>query len=182
MNESRSITLRLTTEWLDGYCSDLMRRTSAMDKRVTALDALYTFLSVAAEPAELASPAYAAIRATLSHHLDQARAELLQEYAGRLAAALRQHQVTQAGSIFSALSRDGFWQLLGQVEGMLEPRFCDEVATWCRQWLAETQRRAAVHSPYPDAIDFKASGIDLTEYLMMSDINKFFAITDDSFR
>lgn len=180
MNDSKSIALSLTPEWLDGYCSDLMRRTSAMDKRVTALDALHTFIAVAADAGAQATSGYTAIRATLTRHLDKARAELLQEYAGRLAAALRQHQVTQAGSIFSALSRDGFWQLLGQVEGILDPRLCDEVVAWCRQWLAETQRRAAVHSPYPDAIDFKASGIDLTEYLMMSDISKFFAITRDS--
>lgn len=174
MNHPKSISLTLTAAGLDAYCSDLMRRTSALEKRVTALDALHTFISVAAEPAEQASPAFAAIRLTLSRYLDQARAELLQEYAGRLAEALRQHQVTQAGSLFTALSRDGFWQLLGQVEGILGPRHCEELAAWSRQWQVDTQSRAAAHSPYPDAIDFKASGIDLTEYLMMSDINKFF--------
>jgi hypothetical protein len=168
------VTLTLTAEWLDGYCHDLQRRTTSLEKRVTALDALQTFMAIATEPGEQASSGFAAIRSTLAQHIDQARAALLQEYADRLGEALRRHQVMHAATLFSALSRDGFWQLLTPLEDRLGPETTAEVAAWCRQWLAETQSRAAAHSPYPDAIDFKASGIDLTEYLMFTDLNKFF--------
>jgi hypothetical protein len=174
MTTSAPITLTLTAEWLDGYCRDLLRRTTSLEKRVTALDALQTFVTIATEPGEQATPGFAAIRATLAHNIDQARAELLQEYADRLASALRRHEVTRAATLFTALSRDGFWQLLGPVEARLGPEATAQVVTWCRQWLTEARSRGTAHSPYPDAIDFKAAGIDITEYLMFTDLNKFF--------
>jgi hypothetical protein len=169
-----SITLTLSAEWVDGYCRDLLRRTSSVDKRLAALDALNTFFGVAATSGEQATPAFAAIRTTLAHHLEQARAELLQHSATQLAAALNRQQLARASTIFAALSRDAFWQLLGRVEERLGAQQTAQLAAWCRQWMAQVKSHAAQHSPYPDAIDFKASGIDLTEYLMMSDIDKFF--------
>jgi hypothetical protein len=169
-----TLTLTLSAEWVDNYCRDLARRTASTPKRLAALDALNTFFAVATAPGEQARPAFAAIRTTLAQHLELARNALLQESATLLAEALRQQQPRQACALFTALSRDGFWQLLGRVEAMLTPREREQVAAWCQQWLAQMMSRAAQHSPYPDAIDFKASGIDLTEYLMASDLNKFF--------
>ncbi|MCW8919583.1 MAG: hypothetical protein OQL08_12330 [Gammaproteobacteria bacterium] len=171
---SSSITLSLSAQWVDDYCRDLARRTSSAEKRLAALDALNTFVGVAATPDEQATAAFTAIRATLMQHTEQARAELLQHSATQLAEALRQQQLARAATLFSALSRDAFWQLLERVETILGPQQTVQLAAWCKEWLAQMKELAAQHSPYPDAIDFKASGIDLAEYLMMSDINKFF--------
>jgi hypothetical protein len=168
------LTLSLTAAWLDGYCRDLVRRTSVPEKRVAALDALQTFIAVAADAGAQATSGYTAIRETLAHHLEQARAELLREAGEKLTAALRDQQLAPAAALYTALSRDAFWQLLKQVEAGLDPQATADLAAWCRHWLAQTQQAAAAHSPYPDAIDFKASGIDVTSYLMMCDLNKFF--------
>jgi hypothetical protein len=151
-----------------------VRRTSAAEKRLAALDALQTFIGVAADVGEQTKPVFAAIRETLADHIEQARAALLQEAGEKLTAALREQQLARAAAIYTALSRDAFWQLLLQAETGLGSQATAEVAAWCRHWLVQTQQASAVHSPYPDAIDFKAAGIDVTSYLMMGDLNKFF--------
>lgn len=169
-----SITLELSATWLDGYCQDLARRSATPEKRLAALDALNTFIAVAISPGEQSGTPFTAIRQTLAQHLDQARAQMLQEHGRRVVQALRERDLAKLGASFSSLSRDSFWRLLENAETLMGADETQQVAHWCRQWTTDAKQRAAAASPYPDALDLKAAGLDVTEFMAMSDLHKFY--------
>ncbi len=173
MNSVEQIRIELGAAWVDEYCGELARSVSSLEKRLAALDAISTFIATAASPAEQVKPSYTRIRTTLSHHFELALQALMQERGERIVRALGTQDISQLSTIFHGLSRESFWQLLEQAEAVMEEREWQKVVSWSQQWMQQAKQRAEDASPYPDAIDFKAAGIAVTEYATMSDLSKF---------
>lgn len=173
---SDPVALHLTASGIDTYCRELSRRAPSLEKRVTSLDALITFISAQTNAGEQAKPEYAAIKQTLLGHFEQARQELLDERSQRLLQAVKRHNLPAIAAIYTSLSRDAFWTLLGRVEQQLDTTAIDTLRNWAQEWMTQSKQRAQMASPYPDAIDFTAAGIDPTEYLVMSDVCRYFGV------
>lgn len=176
MTSPSAITLHLTAAGIEAYCRDLARRVATPEKHVAALDALITFLASQADAGEQAKSEYTAIRHTLLTHFEQARTALLDERARLLQQALIQHQLSQLAGLYTSLSRDAFWTLLERIERELPHDALQALRGWAAEWMQDVQQRAQQASPYPDAIDFTAAGIDATEYLVMSDLSRFLGV------
>lgn len=170
MSTANIITLHLTARGIDGYCHELARRAPNVEKRVAALDTLITFISAQADAGEQAKGEFAAIKHSLLVHFEQARETLLAERAQQLQAALQARQLPQLTAVYNSLSRDAFWTLLGRVEQQLDAAAVAALRRWAVEWMIGAKQRAQQTSPYPDAIDFTAAGIDATEYLVMTDL------------
>ncbi len=175
MTESGNIHLRLDAAGIDSYCRGLARHLATPEKRIAALDALKTFLAAQVSSGERQKPAFSQIELILAHHFDEARAELQQRQAASLVTALRDRALGEITPIYTALSRDAFWQLLEMAERELEIAQRPALAEWSRDWLAQAETRSAEASPYPDSIDFKAAGIAVADYTAMRDICHFFS-------
>lgn len=175
MKNPENISIILSGEVVDNYCLELERHVSTVEKRVTALDALKTFVATVTDPGEQSKPGYAAIRAALEHHIELARSELLDEHARALVEALRQRQLPRITHIFTALSRDGFRQLLARAENELGVESSRDVTEWCTDWLDRIRECSERVSPYPDTIDFEAVGISVAEYMVMTDLRNYFS-------
>ncbi len=173
MND-QSVNLTLTAEGIDSYCRELARRLPGEEKRIAAVDALRTFLAVQVGTAVQSTPGYAAIRACLERHFEEARSALQHRQLGQLVDGLRARQLARARELYQALSRDAFWQLLLQAQHELGMETSEAVGGWSRAWLRDVERRSAQHSPYPDAIDFRAVGVDVADYSVMRDIARCF--------
>jgi len=171
-----AITLHLTASGIDAYCRELARRSPTLEKRVAALDALITFISSQADAGVQASKEFAAIKQTLLQHFEQARAALLEERARRLQQALQNQHLPTITALYTSLSRDAFWTLLGQIERQLDRAALASLCHWAADWLSQARQRARQASRYPDAIDFHAAGIDATEYLAMNDLCRHLGI------
>lgn len=170
MSPTDAITLQLTRHTIDAYCRELARRAATLEKRVAALDALLTFIASQADAGEQAKAEYLAIRQTLLGHFEQARAALLAERGEQLRQALQAQRLPQLTTLYGALSRDAFWNLLGEAAQQLDAASLAAVRSWAAGWLLQARQRAQQATPYPDAIDFNAAGIDASEYLLMSDL------------
>lgn len=176
MHSNKTITLRLTAAAIDAYCRDLTRRSPTLEKRVAAIDALITFISTQTEPGEKAKEEFVSVRKTLLDHFEQAREALLDERAGRLREALQARRPPRIAMLYAALSRDAFRAVLDRVLRELDVDAMQQLRDWTSGWLREAKQRAAQASPYPDAIDFKAAGIDVSEYLAMSDLCRYLGV------
>ena len=176
MNSTDAITLRLTARRVDAYCLELARRSPTLEKRVAALDALITFLSSQTDSGEQAKAEFVSIRKTLLDHFEQARAALLEERAGRLQQALQARHLPDIATLYTAHSRDAFWTLLSRVEQRLDTAAMDALRSLASRWMTQAKQRAQQASPYPDAIDFKAAGIDASQYLAMTDLCRYLGL------
>lgn len=176
MHSTRTITLQLTADGVDRYCRELARRSPSLEKRVAALDALVTFISTQTDSGEQAKAEFVSIRKTLLDHFEQARAALLEERAGRLQQALQARHLSGIAALYTSLSRDAFWTLLGRVEQQLDTVARGALRSWASGWMTQATQRARQASPCPDAIDFKAAGIDTSEYLAMTDMCRYLGI------
>lgn len=164
------LLLQISPVWFEDYCQGMRRSTTTVEKRIVALDALQTFISAAIGPELVNSETHERIKATLSLHIEQARSDLMAESAARVATALEQHDVAQIARLFVSLSRSGFWEALSQsMEGIGQVRR-EEISAWAVYWLKEKKQQGEQSSPYPDAIDFAAAGIDVSEYTAMTDL------------
>lgn len=170
------ITLQLTASGVDGYCRELARRAPTLEKRVAALDALITFISTQTNAGEQAKAEFRAIKQILLDHFEQARTQLLVERAEQLQQAIHSRQLPRIAALYTSLSRDAFWTLLGQLEQRLDARELGALRSWAATWMSDAQQRAQQASPYPDAIDFTAADIEPTEYLVMSDLCRFLGV------
>lgn len=155
----------------------MRRSTASVEKRLIALDALLTFVGAAVDPVFLRDETFEQIKSTLSAHIEQARAELMNENTLRLSAAFKQQDVAQIAVVFGSLSRSGFWGLLSQAMNRLGEGEREDMSRWAIGWLDEMKRRGEQASPYPDSIDFAAAGIDIAEYTAMTDLCKYIAST-----
>ena len=176
MRSTNAITLQLTAGGIDSYCRELVRRSPTLEKRVAALDALITFISSQTEPGEQAKAEFVSIKQTLLDHLEQAREALLNERAQRLQQALQVQHLPHITTLYASLSRDAFWTLLGRVAQQLDAAALDSLRSWASGWLLQAKQRAQQASPYPDAIDFNAAGIDVAEYLAMTDLCRYLGV------
>ena len=170
MRSTNAITLQLTAHGIDSYCRELARRSPTLEKRVAALDALITFVSSQTEPGEQAKAEFVSIKQTLLDHFGQAQEALLNERAQRLHQALQAQHLPHITNLYASLSRDAFWALLGRVEQQLDAAALDTLRNWASGWMLQAKQRAQQASPYPDAIDFNAAGIDAADYLAMTDV------------
>ncbi len=175
MKDEGNIHFTLSVEGIDRYCRELARHTSTVERRVTALDALKTFVTTVTDPGEQSKPVFADIKETLEHHFELARYELQDEHSRSIVEALRERQLTRIVPIFNSLSRGGFRQLLVRAENILGKEASRNITEWCTEWLARAKERSEKVSTYPDTIDFNAAGIDVTEYMVMSELCTFFA-------
>lgn len=176
MHSTRTITLQLTADGVDRYCRELARRSPSLEKRIAALDALATFISTQTDSGEQAKAEFVSIKKTLLDHFEQAREALLEERAGRLHQALQARRLSDIAALYTALSRDAFWTLLGRVEQQLDAAALDALRTWASGWMTQARQRAHQACPYPDAIDLNAAGIDAPEYLAMTDVCRYFGV------
>lgn len=173
MRSTDAIILQLTARGVDTYCRELARQSPTLEKRVAALDALITFLSTQTEPGEQAKVEFVSIKQTLLDHFEQAREALLDERAQRLHRALQAQHLPDISTLYTSLSRDAFWTLLGRVEQQLDTAAVDALRRWAAAWLIDAKQRAQQASPYPDAIDFNAAGIVVSEYLAITDLCRY---------
>ncbi|HEY0719615.1 MAG TPA: hypothetical protein VGE50_00025 [Gammaproteobacteria bacterium] len=171
-----TITLHLTASSIEAYCNALTRRSATLEKRVAALDALMTFIATQTDAGEQAKAEFAAIRQTLHTHFELAHAALLAERTERLQRALSSHHLPTITTLYSSLSRDAFWTLLGRVVERLEAGQLSALRSWAADWMMAAKQRAKQATPYPDAIDFGAAGIDASEYLAMSDLCRYLGV------
>lgn len=176
MRSTNAITLQLTASGVDAYCRELVRRSPTLEKRVAAIDAIITFLSTQTDVGEQAKAEFRSIKQTLLDHFEQAREALLNKRAQHLHQALQAHHLPSIAMLYTSLSRDGFWTLLGRVERQLDAAAQSALRGWAEGWLIQTKQRAQQSSPYPDAIDFKAAGIDVSEYLAMTDLCRYLGV------
>lgn len=176
MRSTNVITLQLTAHGIDSYCRELTRRAPIPERRVAALDALITFISTQTDPGEQAKAEFAAVRQTLLDHIEQAREALLQERARRLHQALQARHLPDITALYTSLSRDAFWTLLGRVAQQLDSAALDSLRRWASAWLTQAGQRARQAGPGPDAIDFRAAGIDSAEYLAMTDLGRYLGV------
>jgi hypothetical protein len=176
LRQTNTITLQLTASGIDTYCRELARRSPTLEKRVSAIDALITFISAQTDVGEQAKAEFLSIKQTLLDHFEQAREALLDERAQRLLKALQAQSLPHIALLYSSLSRDAFWALLGRVEPQLDAAAFDAIRSWASGWLTQAKQRAQQASPYPDAIDFKAAGIDVTEYSAMTDLARYLGV------
>lgn len=176
MPTSSSITLHLTAAGIAAYCQELARRLPTLEKRVAALDTLITFLANQADAGEQAKPEYQAIKHTLLEQFETTRAALLDERSQRLQQALLARHLPAITLLYTSLSRDGFWSLLSRMEPQWDDTALAGLRSWAAGWLGQANQRARQATPYPDAIDFNAAGIDATEYLAMTDLCRYLGV------
>ncbi len=176
MRSTNAITLQLTASGIDAYCRELARRSPTLEKRVAAIDAIITFISTQTDVGEQAKAEFRAIKHTLLDHFEQAREALLDERAQRLQQALQKRHLPSIAMLYTSLSRDAFWTLLGRVERQLDAAALSALRSWAAGWLIQAKQRAQQASPYPDAIDFNAAGIDASEYLAMIDLGRYLGV------
>ena len=179
MHSTDAITLQLTARSVDTYCRELSRQSPALEKRVAALDAIITFISTQADTGEQAKAEFSSIRQVLVDHFEQAREALLNERAQRLHQALQAQHLPDITALYTSLSRDAFWTLLGRVEQQIDTAAVDSLRSWASAWLIQAKQRAQQASPYPDAINFNAAGIDVSEYLAMTDLCRYLGVDTD---
>lgn len=170
---SEAVQLRFSPAWIEDYCQGIKRSTIAVEKRLVALDALRTFISAASGPELLHDETFVQVKTILGQHIENARDELMTESALSIAAALGQHDVGEIAKLFTSLSRSGFWQVLILSTDRMEDSRLKEITAWAVQWLEEKKRQGEQASSYPDAIDFSAAGIDVSEFTAMTDLCKY---------
>src|SRR5690606_24216824 len=112
--------LQLTASGIDAYCRELARRSPTVEKRVAAIDAIITFLSTQTDTGEQAKAEFRVIKRTLLDHFEQAREALLDERAQHLRQALQARHLPAIALLYTTLSRDAFWTLLGRVGQQLD--------------------------------------------------------------
>ncbi len=106
MPSTNAITLQMTASGVDAYCRDLTRRSPTLEKRVSAIDALITFISTQTDVGEQAKAEFQSIKQTLLDHVERAREALLDERAQRLLKPLQAQSLPHiAPALFLAFSR-----------------------------------------------------------------------------
>ena len=169
MSSTTTLQLHLTPAWFDEYCIKLQRSTATAEKRLAALDALQTFIN-AAGPAPLNEKAFIEITTILTTHLTATRETLMNEGIYKVSRALEQQDARQLSVTFNSLSRAAFWEAVEKAIISMGTTARGEVTRWAHQWHKEATARGEEASPYPDSIDLKAAGIELSEYMAMSDL------------
>ncbi len=173
MKQLDKIPLQLSPQWIADYCHGMRRSTSSVEKRLAALDSLQTFIRTVIETVYLDNEVYKQIVAILASSIEEARVELTESGVRRLSRAFEQHKVIDVAVLFNSMSRSGFWEILTQTVNQMEQNVSEDCSLWAQSWLSEARSRGEKASPYPDAIDFEAAGINIGEYTAMTDVCKY---------
>ncbi|HEM45426.1 MAG TPA: hypothetical protein ENO23_00105 [Alphaproteobacteria bacterium] len=137
---------------------------------LAGLNALELLLGCHTEAGDRQRDVYREVRAALTALLERERERLLAQQAGCLCEALTAQDAAGVARVHGALSREAFYQAARGCAATLPQDALRAAARWARDWRADAEHRAAAASPYPDALDWKAAGIDVQEYLSMGDL------------
>ncbi|WP_173062644.1 hypothetical protein [Sulfurimicrobium lacus] len=165
----QAFSLELTPPEVEARCTALWQQFRSPGRVVTALVAMQSLFALAPAGARENAP-YREIQAILARHADDARHLLLGESVQRVLNALQQRETREVGRIHADLSRNGFWQVASAAgHGRDGPELAGDVA-WLAQWCQDARARAEAAGGYPDALDFRAAGIDAEEYTAMDEL------------
>ncbi|HHH38869.1 MAG TPA: hypothetical protein ENK50_04765 [Sedimenticola sp.] len=169
MMATEELNLRLTPDAVTAFCREVTRGADNPGRQHAALVALAGFVARHAGAAAH-TPVCDHILAIIREFSEGTRERLLQAHAEALSSALRDGYRPGVARIHASVSRTGFQEVLGRALMLLpaedRARIADEILDWC----ATAERAAGEASGYPDAMDFRAAGIDLGEYRALSDI------------
>ncbi|MDA8093171.1 MAG: hypothetical protein M0T84_04535 [Betaproteobacteria bacterium] len=168
-----SITLHLTAERVEAFCSRLAVQLRDHERRLAALHSLQTFIATAIDTPTQNAMGYKAIRDVVDRHAEQARAALLARKGADLKEALDSRDAEALARVYRTLSRNGFWNTLAITIDGMHPADSSALADWAAQWLKDARNRGEAASGFPDAIDFNRAGIDVAEYAAIDDLNRY---------
>lgn len=173
MND-KVLNLKIEADELERLCAQLLSRSRDLVKTQDSLVTLETFIKRFGAGSD-GSEAYRAIEAVMARYTEQAREQLLQQKMQELLQALKSRDTSAIALIHTPLSRNGFHLIAQQAMTQLTQAELDEIRQWAVVWTTEARKRADQYSPYPDAPDFRAVGIDRNVYLAMQDMSRYLA-------
>ncbi len=175
-SKNKSLNFQLKPQSLDAFCKKVITRSRNTSNIHEALNVLEAFVSAFATDSQ-GSDIYNEIQSVIKAHSDKTREKLMQEKIQLLQDGLLQKNRTLLASVYNSISRNGFYQNLGQATAKIEAEKIPEIASWVVQWSNNARQKAEQASGYPDALDFKKASIAIDEYQSMSDIAYFFTHT-----
>lgn len=171
MTDSQSITITINSSELEKFCQKLINRSRNTAQTHEALITLETFISLFGR-ASHGTKEYQIIESTINSITEISRAKLLEENTHDLICALKQCNVIKLASVHTPLSRNGFYLILKTAIAELSDTDIQLVMVWSANWLKEAKQLAEEASGYPDAMDFKKSGVSIEEFQAISDIDR----------
>ena len=169
MSGDQGIDLRVTPEGIEAFCREIVAGSANTGRKHATLVALEGFIARHAG-ADSHSPAYEEILRRIRNFSERTRSELLAEQAQALDAALERGDAIAAGHIHRSLSRNGFAQVVALLRQRIEPSRRRRIEAGVRAWCEQAEQAARAASGWPDAMNFRAAGIDLEAYRAMKDI------------
>ena len=171
MNDSPTLTIKLSAAELDKFCDKLIKRSRDITKTHDAMVTLESFIQLFSRDSH-GSDAYRAIETTIKEKTDSTREQLLKKNTENLIRALKQCDVGTLTAVHTPLSRNGFYQILQTAIGALTDDEIRLLMVWSENWTREARKLAEEASNYPDAMDFNKAGISVEEYHAMCDIDR----------
>jgi hypothetical protein len=168
---NHQITLQLAPDTAHTHCLAIMQQARNSSHALASLIALLSFITAAAQPADLATPAFGVIKGIINGHITSLRAELQVEQARALATALRATDCAAITKIHLDSSRNAFWQAAQTAMHELDAAEKINISEWALTWHTDAQDSALAASDYPDALNFQKAGISVQEFTAMTDLN-----------
>lgn len=165
----QSFRLELTPQEVEARCTALWQQFRSPGRVLSALVSMQSLFALAPAGTRENAP-YREIQAIVARHAEEARNALIGESGQRLQAALQHRETREITRIHADLSRNGFWQAASAANpGRGGAEAMGNIA-WLTQWCQSARDRAEAASGYPDALDFRAAGIDAAEYAAMNEL------------
>ena len=166
------INLVVEAEALEKFCRSLIARSRDIATVHDALVTLESFIVLFGRNAH-GTTEYQVIESRIKSITDETRTKLLQLRTQELKQALEQCSVEAVTAIHTPLSRDGFYTILQSAVAQMTGNSVATITRWASQWFSDAKQRAETASGYPDALDFKKSGIRIEEYQAMLDTSRY---------
>lgn len=171
--ENPALVLHLDPQRLADHAKALVERTRDSAQALAALTTLQVFLDSFADGDSKAGAAYRQAIDSLTEHCEAARARVMADNLRILSDALRNRDGCAIEQAHRALSRNGFHQTALQAIAALSVLERAAAAEWVVAWLADAKARAEAASGYPDAFDFKKTGIAVESYTAMNELKMY---------
>jgi len=171
MNDSKSITINISSSELEDFCQELLKRSRDITKTHDALITLESFISLFGR-ASHGTKEYQVIESTIKAITENSQKAVLKKNTFELIKALKQCNADALAKIHTPLSRNGFYQILQVSIGELSDDDIRLLMIWSDNWLKEVKQLAQEASAYPNAMDFKKAGISIEEFQAVSDIDR----------
>ena len=165
----QAFSLELTPQEVEARSAALWHQFRSPGRILAALVAMQSLFALAPAGNRENAP-YREIQAIVARHAEKARSELLTESERRLLAALQHRETREITRIHADLSRNGFWQAATAAGGGRDAAELAGDIAWLAQWCQSARTRAEAASGYPDALDFRAAGIDAAEYTALQEL------------